>query len=387
MARIMGESSRRDYLQRAVAGAAVPWIAGRAGFAGAAEEEPKFLIRSTRPLDAETPVEAFDKFLTPNRLFFVRSHFGPPAVGLSPWRLEVDGMVDRPIALGLDDLKALEGETLPAVLQCSGNGRAFYKPTIPGVAWERGAVGNAEWGGVRLADLLRRAGVQDGAAHVHLHAADGPPNPKTPAYFRSIALDRATDPSTLIATSMNGEPLPWLHGGPIRLVVPGWSGNHWIKWVRKITVSRDEAPGFYMQGGYKMPRVPTPPGVDVKPADMDPVTAMNVKSLIARTHDGDTLSTGRHEVRGVAWTGEGHVVKVEVSTVEDPTWREAELLDEPRQGSWRRFKVAWTPPAAGSYTLQARATDSKGQVQPEVPPWNKSGYLWNGYDRVPCVVS
>jgi len=313
MARIMGDSSRRDFLQRAVAGAAVPWIAGRAGLAGAAEDEPKFLIRSTRPLDAETPVEVFDRFLTPNRLFFVRSHFGPPAVGLSPWRLEVDGMVDRPFSLGLDDLRAMGNEALPAVLQCSGNGRGFFKPTVPGVAWERGAVGNAEWGGVRLADLLRRAGVQAGAAHVHLHAADGPPHPKTPAYFRSIALGRALDPSTLLATSMNGEPLPWLHGGPIRLVVPGWSGNHWIKWLRKITVSRDEAPGFFMQTGYKLPKVPTPPGVDVKPADMDPVTALNVKSLISRTHDGDTLSTGRHEVRGVAWTGLGHVTKVEVA--------------------------------------------------------------------------
>src|SRR4051794_20739058 len=197
----MSHSSRREFLYRALAGSSLPWVASstlaRASLDGA---EPDLIVRSTRPLDAETPVEVFDRFLTPNKLFFVRSHFGPPAVGLSPWRLEVDGLVNRPLNLGLDDLKGLPTTTLPAVLQCSGNGRANFSPTIPGVGWDRGAVGNAEWSGVRLVDLLERAGIKPWAAHVQFHGADTPPNPKTPAFFRSIPLARAIDPGTILAT-------------------------------------------------------------------------------------------------------------------------------------------------------------------------------------------
>ena len=382
----MGETNRRQFLQQAaVAGAAAPWIVGQARAAD--DTGPQFLIRSSRPLDAETPVEVFDQFLTPNRLFFVRSHFGPPVVGLSPWTLAIDGMVDRPVTLDLDALKPVPAATLPAVLQCSGNGRALFRPQPPGVAWEKGAVGNAAWGGVPLADLLRRAGVQPGAGHVHLHAADGPPNPRTPAYFRSIPLDRAMDPSTLIATTMNGEPLPWLHGGPIRLVVPGWSGNHWIKWLRRITVARDEAQGFYMQTGYKIPKTPAPPGVDVKPADQVSVTTLNLKSLIARTHDGARLAPGAHEVRGVAWTGgDARVTRVEVAVGPEggpaPVWKDATLVGESKPYAWRQWTATWNAPQPGRYLIQSRATDSTGAVQPETGTWNKSGYLWNAIDRV-----
>jgi len=383
----MSQTSRRDFLQRAVVGPAIPWLAGLPGARGAdAPAEPGLIVRSTLPLDAETPVEVFEHFLTPNRLFFVRSHFGPPAVGLAaPWRLEVDGMVDRPLSLGLDDLAGLDRVTLPAVLQCSGNGRAFYSPTIPGVGWARGAVGNAEWSGVRLADVLTRAGLKPDVAHVQLHGADAPPNPKTPAFFRSIPLARALDAGTILATSMNGEPLPRLHGGPIRLVVPGWAGNHWIKWLRKVTLARDEAPGFYMQTGYKMPKVPTPPGVDPKPADLVPVTTLNVKSLIARPLDGATLPAGKVEVKGVAWTGDGIVTKVEVLTGPEASWAPATLLGDARPGTWRSWTFTWeaTP---GRHTLRARAADSRGEVQPEATAWNKSGYLWNGIDHVTCEV-
>ena len=162
-----------------------------------------------------------------------------------------------------------------------------------------------EWSGVRLVDVLKKAGLKVDAAHVQLLGADAPPNPKTPAFFRSIPLARALDPSTILATSMNGEALPLLHGGPIRLVVPTWAGNHWIKWLRKVTVARDEAPGFYMQTGYKIPKVPTPPGVDLKPSDVKSVTTLNVKSLIARPIEGAIMKAGPVEIRGVAWTGEG----------------------------------------------------------------------------------
>ena len=238
------------------------------------------IVRTLRPLNLESPVSALDSWLTPNDQFFIRSHFGAPAVDLHPWELEISGLVDRPARLSLAGLHGRAQVTLPAVLQCSGNGRSLFRPGMPGVGWVRGAVGHAEWTGVRLADLLEEARLQTGAAHVHLIGGDAPPSPKTPAFIRSIPIDRALDPNTLLGLRMNGVPLPALHGGPLRLIVPGWAGNNWIKWVRRIVVAREEAPGFYMQTGYRIPRSPLPAGVTPKPEDLVPVTWLNVKSLI-----------------------------------------------------------------------------------------------------------
>jgi DMSO/TMAO reductase YedYZ molybdopterin-dependent catalytic subunit len=384
--RIDTTQHRRDLIRTLAAGA-FTLATGRAqARPSGPAREPELIIRNTRPLDAESPVEVFDRFLTPNHLFFIRSHFGAPAVGLSPWRLELDGEVNTPLSLNLQDLDTLQQATVPAVLQCSGNGRAFFEPRIPGVGWERGAVGNAEWAGVRLKDLLGRAGVKDAAAHVHLLGADGPPNPKTPRFFRSIPLARALADDTLVAVRMNGEPLPTFHGGPMRLVVPGWSGNHWMKWLRRITVSRVEAPGFFMQTGYRMPKEPLPPGVDPKPGDLLPLTALNVKSLIARPSRDEKLPPGRHEVRGVAWTGDGVVTSVEVR-VDDGPWLPATLDGPARAGTWRLWRFAWDARQPGRHDLRVRATDSLGRTQPETTPWNRSGYLWNGIDHVTCEVA
>jgi sulfite oxidase len=385
-------TSRRGWLRTAAGALAAGGLSGPWGgleHRGWAEEgggDKSLIVRSRRPLDLETPVEAFDRFLTPNDRFFVRSHFGAPAVSLAPWRLAIRGLVERPLALGLDDLAGMETVTAPVLLQCSGNGRSHFSPAIPGVGWDRGAVGNAEWTGVRLADLLKRAGLKLDQGHVHLVGADAPPSIKTPPFFRSIPLARALDPGTLVATRMNDEPLPLLHGGPLRLVVPGWAANHWIKWLRAITVAREEAPGFYQQTAYRMPKVPAPPGADLKPSDLVPVTTMPVKSLIARPAVGAPLKAGRNEIRGVAWTGEGHVTRVEVATGPDGPWHTAILLNDDRPGTWRLWHWTWDAPGPGRYQLRARATDSAGQTQPETSPWNRSGYLWNGIDTVDCEV-
>jgi DMSO/TMAO reductase YedYZ molybdopterin-dependent catalytic subunit len=367
--------TRRALIQAGILGAV-----GTGTFRNTFAADPALIVRNTRPLDLETPVEVFDKYLTPNRLFFVRSHFGAPAIGLSAWQLEVSGSVTKPLSLSLQDLNEFEQVTIAAVLQCSGNGRAFFKPVIPGIGWERGAVGNAEWSGIRLKDLLARAGIGKDAAHVHLQGADGPPSPKTPAFLRSIPIGRALDPNTLLATRMNGEPLPRQHGGPIRLVVPGWSGNHWVKWLRWITVASNEAPGFYMQTGYRMPKVPVPPGVNPKPSDLEPVTYLNVKSLIAWPARSRDIQSGAVEVLGVAWTGLGLVTKVEIA-VDNGAWQSAALVGPEREGSWRQWRFAWTS-QRGRHTIRARATDSSGAKQPPATPWNKSGYLWNGIDEV-----
>jgi DMSO/TMAO reductase YedYZ molybdopterin-dependent catalytic subunit len=364
-----------------------PWLVARRLEA----DEPELIVRNRRPLDLETPVEALDSKLTLNELFFVRSHFGAPAIAATGWTFEIGGMVERPLRLDLHGLRAFKPATVAAVLQCAGNGRSFFRPRIPGVGWERGGVGNAEWSGVRLADVLARAGVKKGAAHVQVLGADIPPAPKTPPFFRSIPLERALHPATLLATTMNEAPLPGVHGGPVRLVVPGWGGNAWTKWVRSITVAAEEAQGFYMQTGYRLPRTPAPPDAVLSPSDLVPVTTMNVKSLITRPAAGAKVATGRLEVRGIAWTGGDAVVdKVEVSvSIDDgPRWRPAELLDEARPWSWRRWRIFWEPVAArpGRVVIAARASDSSGATQPETTPWNKSGYLWNGIDRVSCEI-
>ena len=296
-------------------------------------------------------------------------------------------MVERPFTLTLDELGALEQVTLPAVLQCAGNGRGLFRPNIPGIGWEKGAVGNAQWTGVRLMDLLDRAGVRGGAAHLHLLGADRPPNPKTPPFLRSLPLSKAIDPTTLVATMMNGEPLPELHGGPIRLVVPCWTANHAVKWLRSITVSDVEAPGFYQQTGYRIPRALAPPGslIEDPIAELVPVTAMNVKSLIGPIGDGGALRAGNVPISGVAWTGPGRITEVEVA-VDDGPWMPATLGGEDVEGSWRTWRFDWEA-APGRHVIRARATDSHGATQPEQSPWNKSGYLWNSIDQAEVDVA
>ena len=245
----------------------------------------------------------------------------------------------------------METVSFEAVLQCAGNGRANFRPRLPGVLWDRGAVGNAEWKGVRLADLLKRAKLREGAAHVHLLGADAPPTPKTPAFLRSIPIAKALDPDTIVAYAMNDEALPMLHGGPVRLVVPGWTGNHWMKWLRAITVSTEEAPGFYQQTGYKMPKTPAPPDAVLKPSDLVSVTTMNVKSLITSPAEGQRVKAGRSEIRGVAWTGNGQVVKVEVSTDNGRTWQLAEFIGRPTRYGWRPWRIDWLASEPGAKAI------------------------------------
>jgi sulfite oxidase len=381
----MGVLNRRAWMEQGALGAlglsSLPWIRARAS----ADSPPELIVRSRRPIDLESPISALDSAITPNDAFFVRSHFEAPAEQALTAPMFIGGLVAKPLSLSLKDLADMEQVKVAAVLQCSGNGRAFHKPNVPGVAWERGAVGCAEWEGIRLVDILERSAFSPKAKHLHFLGADRPPAPKTPLYLRSIPIEKALHRDTILATRMNGEPLPILHGGPVRLVVPGWTGNHWMKWVCSIQVSEVEAPGFYMQTGYRMLRRPLPQGVTATPADLVPVTFMNVKSLITHPIEGAVLSSGPLEIRGVAWTGDGHVIKVEVGV--NGQWSEAALDGEPRPWAFRRWRLKTTASDQGPLSIMARATDSSGATQPEASPWNKSGYLWNGYDRVSIKIT
>jgi sulfite oxidase len=344
-------------------------------------EAERLLARVARPQNWATPIEYFDRPITPTTAFFVRSHFGPPA--LKPERaLTIEGLVDRPLTLAARDLAAFPEVTLTCVLQCAGNGRGLQSPRVPGVQWEHGAMGQAAWTGVRLRDLLDHAGVQAGAAHLRLVGADLPPKPTVPRYVRGLPLARALDPSTLIAHRMNGEPLTLAHGAPLRLIVPGWSGNHWVKWLTGIRVQKEEAEGFYMQTGYRWPKQPGAPGAPVAPSETVPLTSFPVKSIIARPTDGATAKVGVQEIAGVAFSGRAPVKRVEISTDGGRRWSEAALEGEAGLGRWQVFRHRFEQPAPGACSAIARATDESGERQPEDPVWNPSGYLWNAWHRV-----
>lgn len=389
-----GPVSRRRFIELAAGGlgAAAAWLSFGApsvwGEKDNTSSPDKLITRVSRPYDAETPVEALASWITPNDRFFVRSHFGPPPserIDPASWRLNVKGLADRPLSLSLSDLARFEEVSVTAVVQCSGNGRAFHRPRAGGVQWKNGAVGNARWTGVRLRDVLAQAGVQAKAGHLHLLGADRPVLPSTPLFLRSIPLEKARHPDTILAFQMNGEPLPLLHGAPLRLIAPGWMADACVKWLTDLTLSETEAPGYYMQTAYRYPVRPVQPGEKVNSADLRPVEAMIVKSLITSPRDGGAVH-GDIVVQGVAWTGEGRIVSVEVSTDEGRTWFRAKLTGDNVPYAWRMWEHAWRPTRSGSHVLLCRATDDQGHTQPERSPWNPSGFLWNGWDRVTVTV-
>lgn len=341
------------------------------------EESGSLTVRVQRPYDAETPVREFTSYLTPNHRFFVRSHFGPPPpelVSEATWKLRVGGLVERSSEFGLTALRQMEAVTVTSVLQCSGNGRAFHRPKVPGVQWERGAVGNAQWTGVRLRDVLAQAGVRGTARHVQFQGADRPVAASVPLFIRSIPLEKALHPDTILAYEMNGRPLPLLHGAPLRVITPGWMAESCIKWLTDVTVREDEARGFYMQTAYRVPTAADRPPI--------PVEAMVVKSLIAAPGEGETVNVGPITIQGVAWGGEATVVKVEVSVDGGMSWEPARLVGENQRYAWRQWQHVWKPNTAGPVTILCRATDGNGATQPETTSWNPSGFLWNGWDRV-----
>ena len=231
----------------ASAGVALAWAGWlRVGRLARAEGEPGVLYElSSRPTNYESVRSTFTTRITPVEKFYIRNHFDAPAIDLGKWRVEVKGLVKKPLSLSLDDLAKMKQTTVEAVLQCAGNGRGLFTPRVPGVQWRWGAMGNAEWTGVRLADVIAAAGAAKEAQHVLLQGAEKPTLDKTPAFIRGLPLGKALHPDTLIALKMNGKPLAPLHGFPARLVVPGWVGDDWVKWLARIELSAEEPKGFW----------------------------------------------------------------------------------------------------------------------------------------------
>jgi len=357
-----------------------------AGAILSAEDKPKrdMLVRSARPEDLEMPLSGFSDYITPVEHFFVRTHVYAPTLNLNEWSLRVEGEIATPMAFTMDELKRFPSVVLVSVLECAGNGRGFYEGSVAGMQWANGAVGNARWRGVRLADVLKRAGIKDSAREILFDGADVPIG-TMPDFQRSIPVKKAFDPNTLLAYEMNGETLPVKHGFPLRVIAPGWAGAAWVKWVTSVRVLDKEHDGFWMKGAYRHPGKPVAPGAAIPLDQMQPVTSLHVKSVIAAPVDGMQVVSGKPlAIRGVAWSGDtSPVAAVEVSVDSGRSWKAAALRPDQRtQFGWRQWEFNWTPTQDAYYTILARARDTAGNMQPLDQEWNPSGYLWNVVPRV-----
>jgi DMSO/TMAO reductase YedYZ molybdopterin-dependent catalytic subunit len=347
-------------------------------------------ILNERPVNAETPAHLLDDNVTPASRLFVRNNGMVPeqafTMDASNWMLTVDGEVDTPLELSLDNLRSdYEVVTRQLILECGGNGRAFFNPGASGNQWTTGAIGCPEWTGVRLRDVLNSAGVKPSAVYT-AHYGNDPHlsgDPEKESISRGVPIAKALEEDSLIAFGMNGGDLPGVHGFPLRLVVPGYPGSASQKWLDRIWV-RDQVHDGAKMGGYsyRLPAYPVAPGTEVPEEDMVVMTSMPVKSLITNPVSGSQVSAYGFEIRGHAWA-DGVVTKVEWSLDFGQTWQEAELDAPVNRYAWQHFRAGMEPPRPGYYEVWVRATDDRGRSQPiTTPGWNPRGYGNNMVHRI-----
>ena len=346
-----------------------------------------FKVHSERPLTGSVPAEAHDFDVTPTDRMFIRNNLLTPDIDAAQHKLTIKGLVDKELTFSVDELKrTFKAVTLQAMLECAGSGRTGFQPTPRGTPWSpTGGMGCPKWTGVRLADVLRAAGVKANAVHVAGQGADFGAVPTLAPVIRSIPMSKAMEENTLIAWDMNGAPLPKVHGYPIRLLVPGWAGSASTKWLHTLTVLDAPFKGTYMDDSYRIPRYPVAPG-ERMPKDAVSTEAWPVKSMITAPAPNAKFRVGEPIlVRGKAWVGEGAIERVEISLDEGVTWQAAH---DPRgdKYAWRGFRFLHRPQRPGYQTFLARAWDDKGNAQPLVSPWNPLGYFWNGVHRVGVTV-
>jgi DMSO/TMAO reductase YedYZ molybdopterin-dependent catalytic subunit len=325
-----------------------------------------FIVREMEPENLESPTNAFATFLTSTDHFYVRNHFKQPELSSETWSLAIDGAVSRPLQISYSDLIAMTSRTMISMLECAGNGRVFLVPKEDGAQWANGGMGNAEWTGIPLADVLKRAGIKSTAVDVIFEGSDSgelkTPNPSTPGvipFARSLPISEALHGDVLLAFGMNGKQLVPAHGFPVRLIVPGWYGMASVKWLKRITLADKPFNGYFQSLQYSYFERP-----DGNPTLL-PVTTISVKSAIMHPGLAEKVASAQpYEVRGIAWAGVNDIAAVEVSTNGGETWNSAQLTGHAVRYSWRMWKFTWSAPSPGEHTLMARATDSKGNTQP-----------------------
>lgn len=355
-------------------------------------EKTDLILLTSRPPQLETPMKYFEHAMTPNEAFFVRYHIFPIAtsVDLATWRLNVTGHVDHPLELSMEDLKTkFPRVALTAVAQCAGNSRGRFSPRVLGGQWGDGAMGNAEWAGARMRDILIMAGVRSGAVEVSFDGLDKPAFPSVPDFVKSLTVDRIMDdPDVIVAYEMNGQPLPMLNGYPARLIVPGWYATYWVKNLTAVTVLDKPFEGFWMKSAYRIPDTACgciAPGT--APKRTVPVNRMTVRSFLVVPTSNARLSAGNPAtLKGIAFDGGYGIREVEVSDDSGDSWRRAQLGPDLGRYSFREWSAVWQPTRAGAYRLMARAFNNIGESQDYNPLWNPPGYMRNVIEHVELQV-
>jgi DMSO/TMAO reductase YedYZ molybdopterin-dependent catalytic subunit len=348
-------------------------------------------LLNDRPINAETPPHLLDDAITPTNRHFIRNNGVPPVeMDAATWELTIDGLVDTPMTLSIADLKSqFEVVTMALTVECGGNGRAAFNPPAKGNQWTLGAVACSNWTGVRLKDVLAKAGVQPGVVYTANVGADThlSGDPEKLPISRGLPIEKAMTDNILIAFEMNGGALHPQNGAPLRLVVPGWPGSCSHKWLNRIYLRDQVHDGPKMTGtAYRVPNRPVEPGEKVDKADFVIIERMPVKSLIT-SPETNTATGSSVEVRGHAWSGDRTVDTVDISMDFGTTWQKAELDAPVNDGAWQNWRINLDFPQAGYYEVWARATDSEGDMQPFAINWNPKGYLNNTMHRVAVRVS
>lgn len=353
-----------------------------------AENKPELSVFDTVEFNAETPTHLLHEEVTPLRHLFVRNTGRLPAISsdeIAAWTLSIDGAVERATNWTVAQLQGdFETVTQTAVIECAGNGRAFFTHPTGEPLWTHGAVGCVRWTGVRLRDLLAVCRLRPEAIYTGHYAPDETVDGRWPAISRGIPIEKAIAPETMLAFAANGEALPFFHGGPLRLVVPGYPGSAWQKWLNRIVIRDREHDGPRMTGlHYRLPRRPVRPDERIDEALFDVITDMPVKSVITFPNDGFRLPAGSLTVRGNAWSGHIALAAMEISTDGGHHFRPAQLAAERERFAWRSFEFTATEIGQGPVEIVARATDVAGNSQPlESVPWNPRGYCNNMAHRI-----
>ena len=337
------------------------------------------IVHRADPLNCETSIPALiGGVVMPNRRFYLRNHFHVPKLDSSNWRLNVIGLVDRPLSLSLRELARMPTQTQFVTLECAGNGRSLLSPRVNGEQWNLGAVSTAEWSGVSLAEVLNRAGIAAGATQVVFRGADSgrlDPNSELIRFERSLSVNDAHRCEGLLAYAMNGEMLPIQHGYPLRLIVPGRYAVASVKWLTEIEVISGQFSGHYQTGAYFFEW--SREGQIVR----EPVSLQRVRSLITEPEPESEVEYGDLPIRGVAWSGEALIARVEVK-IGDGAWQETRLLGERKRHSWQGWEFIVRLEGRGSVVISARATDTASRTQPDSPDWNRLGYGNNVIQQV-----
>lgn len=357
-------------------------------------KHPELIILQNRPWNVETPAHLLDEEITSADKMFIRNNGQPPeAIDEANWKLTISGeSVLSEKTYSLADLKAkFESHSYQLTLECGGNGRSGFYPPASGNQWAEGAVSCGKWTGVRLRDLLNDAGLKADAVYIGYYGADThlSGDPEKVTISRGVPIAKAMEDETLVAWALNGEPIPYQNGFPLRLVIGGWPASVSGKWLQKIVVRNIIHDGEKMGGdSYRVPKYPIAPGEKIPMEDFKIIESMPVKSVLTYPKTGAMLSAGKTlAIRGKAWAGDLSVVKVEVSVDYGSTWQSCELGKPANRLAWQSWKTDLKFKEVGYYEIWAKATDENGRSQPMViPGWNPKGYLNNACHRIAVKV-